>query len=1100
MTTTTIDDVEIAEPKAKRRWLKLDMNVGTKLPLIIAGAALLAALGVGVGSYVSSEIEVRKEAELRISSLLDTRHVDLKEYLESIEHDLHLMSTNLAVREAVSEFTRGWNALVGNQTRTLQKLYIQENPNPVAEKDRYDAAPDGSAYSEIHRRFHPWFRDVMHEHGYHDVFLFDMDGNLVYSVFKETDFATNVMTGRWRETDLGNAYRAARNNPSPEYQSYYDFKPYEPSHGDPASFMSTIVLDEGGNPIGVLAVMMPTDKFNKVLGLSHGLGETGEAFLVGEDRFMRNDSRLMKESTVLKQKVDTETVTAALNGESGTRIITGYHGTEVLSSYLPFEFHGHNYALIMEAELEEIEAPVRDMRNLILLITLGSVLGVGTIGFFLARTVSRPVQAISDAVTQLADGEDVPVPGLGRRDEFGVLASAVQVFKDRKLEQELVARDNLRIKIALDNCNTNVMVADDDMNIVYMNQTMHEMMRNAEADLTKELTHFDSGKLMGTNVDVFHKDPSHQRQMIANLKDTHATDIEVAGRTFGLIANPVLDENGNRLGTVVEWDDKTERLAREREEKRAAQENLRIRIALDNCKTNVMVADGNFDIVYMNKTMVDMLRNAESDLKKELPQLDIANLIGTNMDTFHKNPAHQRGLLEKMSGTYEAEISPAGRFFNLVGNPVIDPDNGDRIGTVVEWKDITQEKLVESEVDEVVQAAIAGDFSRRIGLDGKDGFMKTLAEAMNSLSSNVADAVEDVGRVLGALSDGNLNERITKDYSGAFESLKNDANTTSTKLSEIVTEIMVAANEVANAASEISNGSADLSQRTEQQASNLEETAASMEEMASTVKQNAENAQQANQLAISARDIATNGGNVVGEAVDAMSKIEDSSQKISDIIGVIDEIAFQTNLLALNAAVEAARAGDAGKGFAVVASEVRTLAQRSSQAAKDIKSLIVDSGNQVQGGVKLVNAAGESLNEIVDSIKRVTDIVSEIAAASNEQSTGVEQINSAVSQMDEMTQQNSALVEENAAAAKTLEDQSRNMHSRMEFFSIEGGLSDGVAAGASGGGESPVPQAKSQPVPMQKVAAAGGGGGVAVAEMQAAISDAVEDDPDWSEF
>jgi methyl-accepting chemotaxis protein len=255
---------------------------------------------------------------------------------------------------------------------------------------------------------------------------------------------------------------------------------------------------------------------------------------------------------------------------------------------------------------------------------------------------------------------------------------------------------------------------------------------------------------------------------------------------------------------------------------------------------------------------------------------------------------------------------------------------------------------------------------------------------------------------------------------------------------DVISEIKLTAREVSNAAVEISTSTTDLSQRTEEQAAGLEETAASMEEMAATVKKNADNAQQANQLTAGTREVADRGGQVVADAVRAMSRIEDSSSKIADIIGVIDEIARQTNLLALNAAVEAARAGDAGRGFAVVASEVRTLAQRSSQAAKDIKDLITNSNSQVKDGVDLVNKAGASLNEIVESIKAVASIVADIANASIEQATGIEQVNKALTQMDEVTQQNSALVEENAATAKTLESQSAAMADRVNAFVIGG--------------------------------------------------------------
>ena len=243
---------------------------------------------------------------------------------------------------------------------------------------------------------------------------------------------------------------------------------------------------------------------------------------------------------------------------------------------------------------------------------------------------------------------------------------------------------------------------------------------------------------------------------------------------------------------------------------------------------------------------------------------------------------------------------------------------------------------------------------------------------------------------------------------------------------------------MSNAAAEISSSTTDLSQRTEEQAASLEETSASMEQMAATVKKNADNARHANELAQGARTDAGEGGKVVSETVKAMARIEESSRKISDIIEVIDEIARQTNLLALNAAVEAARAGDAGRGFAVVASEVRSLAQRSSQAAKDIAGLIVNSSTQVQEGVALASKAGTSLEAIQKSIGSVAEIVADIATASSEQAAGIDQINVALTHMDEVTQQNSALVEENAATAKTLEEQQAAMNERVGYFQVGG--------------------------------------------------------------
>lgn len=321
------------------------------------------------------------------------------------------------------------------------------------------------------------------------------------------------------------------------------------------------------------------------------------------------------------------------------------------------------------------------------------------------------------------------------------------------------------------------------------------------------------------------------------------------------------------------------------------------------------------------------------------------------------------------------------------------------------------------------------------------------AEERAKVAEEQAGVVEALALGLKRLSNGDLTHRL-QDCPGTYRQISDDFNTAVSRLDETVASIASAAREVSSAAAEISTGTVDLSQRTEEQAAGLEQTSASMEQLSATVKKNAENAQDVTSLSGDMQDIGSRGADVVSKAVDAMSRIEESSRKISDIIVVIDEIARQTNLLALNAAVEAARAGEAGRGFAVVASEVRSLAQRSSQAAKDIKILITNSSTQVQEGVELVNHAGSSLQEIAQSIKKVADSVSAIASASAEQAVGIEQVNKAIAQMDEVTQQNSALVEQNAASAKMLEQQAIIMDERMRFFQLREARSGGEPAGA----------------------------------------------------
>jgi len=356
---------------------------------------------------------------------------------------------------------------------------------------------------------------------------------------------------------------------------------------------------------------------------------------------------------------------------------------------------------------------------------------------------------------------------------------------------------------------------------------------------------------------------------------------------------------------------------------------------------------------------------------------------------------------------------------------------------------------VNVEIQRLVDAAAHGNFEARGDAQKYQHRFREMVEGLNKLMATANAGLSDVARVLAALAQGDLSQRITDRYEGMFEQLKSDANRTVDSLRSIVAQIKESSGSIATASKEIAQGNSDLSGRTEQQANALVETASSMEELTSTVKQNAENARQANQLAIGASEVAVKGGEVVGEVVTTMGGITESSKKIADIIGVIDGIAFQTNILALNAAVEAARAGEQGRGFAVVATEVRNLAQRSAAAAKEIKALISDSVEKVGSGSKLVDQAGRTMAEVVGAIRRVTDIVGEITAASQEQSAGIEQVNQAVTRMDETTQQNAALVEEAAAAAESLEEQAGVLSSAVAKFRLDDqAVSASVPAGA----------------------------------------------------
>ena len=596
---------------------------------------------------------------------------------------------------------------------------------------------------------------------------------------------------------------------------------------------------------------------------------------------------------------------------------------------------------------------------------------------------------------------------------------------------------NAALNGAVKSTSANIMVADPDRNIIYMNEAVTKLLSDAESDIRKDLPHFSVRNVVGSCMDVFHKNPGHQMRLLDELKSTYRAEISVGGRVFGLIANPVFEAE-RRLGTVVEWLDLTkEKAAEEIAEKarKTAIFNTIIKEAVDNTSTNIMIADADRVVIYMNKAVKGMLRRAESDLRKALPDFSVDTVLGSCIDRFHKNPAHQMGLLDKLTTTYRAQIVVGGRTFGLVANPIFS-EEGNRLGSIVEWIDRTDELATGRDVTKLVEAAGQGDFSARIATDGKEGFFLELAEGLNSLVQTSEKGLNDVARVLSAMADGNLTERIDDDYQGTFDEIKNYCNKTTDSLTSMIGDIRNAADTIFTASSEIASGNADLSGRTEQQASSLEETASSMEELTSTVRTNSDNAKQANVLADQATTMASQGGDLIKQVVNTMAAINESAKKIEDIIGVIDGIAFQTNILALNAAVEAARAGEQGRGFAVVASEVRTLAQRSANAAKDIKALISDSVSKIESGNSLVGQSGEAMGDIVTAIKRVNDIMAEIAAASVEQSSGIEEVSNAVSQMDEMTQQNAALVEQAAAAAESLQSQADQLNRFVSLFKL----------------------------------------------------------------
>jgi len=404
------------------------------------------------------------------------------------------------------------------------------------------------------------------------------------------------------------------------------------------------------------------------------------------------------------------------------------------------------------------------------------------------------------------------------------------------------------------------------------------------------------------------------------------------------------------------------------EAKRIADEHRRIKVALDNVSTGVMIADNDRNIIYANKSVIEILGKAEEDIRMQLPNFSIANLVGTNIDSFHKNPPHQAQMLSSLNAAHSASIEVGGRPIALTVSPVIN-DEGQRLGTVAECKDHTIEKLAENEVDTILHAAIMGDFTRRIEIQGKEGFFKQLGEGLNELLETTESGLNDVLRLLNASSHLDLTVTISNDYTGSFGQIKDDANITVGKLKECINQIREAINDIDSRDKETVSGKANLPHQT---------------------------CEQAVQAAVDASNRAGKAVEAVSQVVLKMDEMDDYSRKITGLIPVIDDIVLQTKMLAHTAAIEAARAGEQGGGFAAVAIEMRNLMGSVAEVAEEIKNLMDDSLNKVCDSKKWVTQAGLSIEEIVNSIQDITVMMSDISNVSAAQRACIKQINQAI--------------------------------------------------------------------------------------------------------
>jgi len=659
------------------------------------------------------------------------------------------------------------------------------------------------------------------------------------------------------------------------------------------------------------------------------------------------------------------------------------------------------------------------LRNSVVLMASGALLAI-FLAWFIIRSAMRKLGADPGVAAQVArrvasgDLEFEMKPG--RHDAISLMG-ALRQMKDSLLHSKLDYQGQINAIAKVQGvieCSVDGDVAN--ANDVFLN-----------------LLGYSLEDVKGKNYSMFADDA---REMWPALQrgESRQGEFRVLGRGkselwFQGVFNPIVDATGKPFKVVAYLSD----ITKQRQE---ALLNAAFRGALDRLDANVMCADNDMKIIFVNPAAERMLSRAQESFRADLPGFDAGKIMGASLETLTREPSVLRGVIANLTDIVTRQEVIGGRTMKTIMSPMKD-GTGRRLGTVLEWFDRTQEVATETELHQVITDVTAGNLDNRITLEGKRDFFLTLSNGINSLVDAIATVVVEVRGVVAAANTGDLTRRIdTKGKAGLLVQIGSGINDLTSTLSDVVSQVKKASAEVSRGADEISQGNANLSQRTEETASSLEETASSMEEMTSTVKQNADNAAHASKLGVAARDQAEKGGAVVSKAVNAMVGINDASKKIADIISVIDGIAFQTNLLALNAAVEAARAGEQGRGFAVVATEVRNLAGRSAGAAKEIKALIQDTVSKVGEGSALVTQSGATLEQIVTAVKKVTDIVAEIAAASHEQASGIDQVNKAVMQLDELTQQNAALVEQASAASQAMAEQARDLNASMSRYHV----------------------------------------------------------------
>ncbi|QBJ62058.1 methyl-accepting chemotaxis protein [Pseudoalteromonas sp. DL-6] len=1058
--------------------------------LIVALVPIAIIITVTINTASNSMTE---QVYSRLDAVSEVKQSAVERYFNNIENKLNALQANPEMATIATKFIEGFNDISPsassaslnrfykesftpkfkqlNPTDTvssslleqmnpksieLQSRYLANNPNPIGEKQKLTATGQSDSYEQAHRKYHRYLRDMTNINEFYDIFIIDpTNGNIVYSVYKEVDFATSLQTGPYAKSNLASLFQQLKNSNDPQEIAFADYKQYSPSYNAPASFIGKpIVVD--GKTVAILAAQLSIEDVNSIMKERGGLGESGETYLVGPEGLMRSDSYIDPKNHSVessfrnpnKGTVNTLSVIKALKNEKGQHVINDYNNEMVLSAFAPVNVFNVRWALIAEMDEQEAFESITTLSQQLIIILFITIFIVTIAAYWFARTLTKPIHALADTMKKVEQQGDFSLRAtVYSSDEIGVSTQAFNTLLDA-----------LQLSISETNRVMNQMAEGK------FDQRIEAPCRG-ELDTLKQATNDCASSLNGAinelnNIAIAMADGQFDIQINASMSGelgTLKSNINQSLSSINNTMNSIVDIMAN-----VEQGNFKEQITYPAKGKLA-----QLKDSVNNSVSSLSIAiDGISDVMsalrqgqfsaQLDAPLAGQLDILKQDINSSMANLNnVMNEIGEVMTFVSKGDfkkmikGEASGQLEQLKSNINTSITAIdnalteissvmlaisqGRFDHTISSTMTGQLNS--LKTDINHSVTNLERVI-NDLNQVMAAMANGDFSHQLK-QPLQGQLEDLKNNVNESTSLVSLAINEVSSVLSNLAKGDLTKNIEGQYQGVFDTLKSDTNATIEKLINVIQEIQVSASQVMQNAGEIASSNTEISKRTEEQAANLEEASSSTEQMLDELTKVSEQSKSAVALASNAEQIAEEGNRLSIQTVSAIDEVNEASKDINEILTVIDNLAFQTNLLSLNAAVEAARAGDHGRGFAVVANEVGDLAGRSAKSAKQIKSIIVNSNQKIALGTELADTSGKKLKHIMQAVSDVNKNIIHIAHSTSAQEQAIKEVNLVVQRLTGLTQANSAITEETMAAARQMAEQATEMRVQLNYFNLK---------------------------------------------------------------